>query len=263
MNLSIVASLLFGCVVVLGCSSSEGSDQSPSSGPSGTGGGTGGVAAAAGGAGPAVGESHQGTYHLGPVDWEESRFHNACAPYPADIRASMGNSLAGLSGTRIQAGQNCDACIRLKSDEGRSVVARVVTFGDTGVDDVDLSPSACQALSGQADCNVMPRHATWAFVRCPGSATLAYQFQELASAWWTSLWVRNPALPVAKVEVKSANHADWVELVIGTDGTRTDAAGFGEGRFTLRVTASDGQQLEDSFDSVPPGGVLTSSKQFK
>jgi hypothetical protein len=63
--------------------------------------------------------------------------------------------------------------------------------------------------------------------------------------------------------VKSANHPDFTTLARGDDGTLTDAAGFGAGSFTLRVTAYDGQVVSDTFPSFPAGGLLTSSAQFQ
>jgi hypothetical protein len=75
--------------------------------------------------------------------------------------------------------------------------------------------------------------------------------------------VRNIKLPVTDVEVKSGNHADWYALSRGTDGTLTDAGGFGDGAFTLRATSLDGQRLEDTFDAVDPGAVLSGRSQFE
>lgn len=47
------------------------------------------------------GDSHTGHFWLGPVDFSESQWHNACAPsdvkYPALIQQLYGNDLMGLS----------------------------------------------------------------------------------------------------------------------------------------------------------------------
>ena len=63
--------------------------------------------------------------------------------------------------------------------------------------------------------------------------------------WWTSLWVRNQRVPLASVEVQSANHSDFFMLRRETDGTLNDDGGFGEGEFTLRLTAVDGQVITE------------------
>src|SRR5690242_1479320 len=36
--------------------------------------------------GEVFGDVHSGNYNLGPVDFAETQWHNACAPYPAQIQ---------------------------------------------------------------------------------------------------------------------------------------------------------------------------------
>ncbi|MBN2716448.1 MAG: hypothetical protein JXX14_11385 [Deltaproteobacteria bacterium] len=210
------------------------------------------------------GESHSGMYHLGPVDFAETEWHNACAP-DGGYRAALlkptglnGEYLAGVSNQRAQSGGVCDACILIETAAGESIVARVVTYGDTGPEDLDVSPSVYDAINRDE----WPRDMTWQFTACPDTGPLYYEFQTGANVWWTSLWVRNPKVPIAKVEVKSSNHPQYMELRRETDGTLNDDSGFGEGPFTLRVTAIDGQVIEQNFDSFEPGELVTSDQQF-
>jgi expansin (peptidoglycan-binding protein) len=212
-----------------------------------------------------VGETHEGDYSLGPVAFSGS-FWNACAPYtpellgPTSLSSSpSGALLAGLALKWGGDGSLCDACILVKTPSGRSVVARVVTTGETrGTNDIDLSQAAFDAItSGE-----YPRKMTWELTECPATGKLMYQFQTEANPYWTSLWVRNARLPIARVEVKSATHPDFTTLTRGTDGTLTDAAGFGDGPFTLRVTAQGGQSVTDALPKIVPGGVIASSGQF-
>ena len=67
----------------------------------------------------------------------------------------------------------------------------------------------------------------------------------------------------SSVEVQSTNHPGWTPLGWGGDGTITDAGGFGEGAFSIRLTSVDDQQLTDTFPAFTPGGLLTSSGQFE
>lgn len=213
-----------------------------------------------------LGEEHAGQYHLGPVDFRESEWHNACAPaggYRDELRGVTGLSaewLAGVSNERADGGAVCDACILIVTDAGRSLVARVVTYGvEAEPGDIDVSPSVFDELH----LGEYPRSMTWSFASCPDTGKLRYEFQTGANVWWTSLWVRNPKLPIRKVEVRSSNHADFFELRRETDGTLTDDGGFGEGEFTLRVTAWDGQVVTDTFPSFEPGELKTSTQQFE
>lgn len=196
-----------------------------------------------------------GEFHLGPVDYDETKFHNACAPgtkYAPAVRAVEGTLLAGLWNGLPDVAGYCDACIWVTTAKGKSALLRVVTYGDTTSNSIDVSPDAYAILnSGE-----YPRSMTWQFAKCPATGKVMYEFQTMASEWWTSLWVRNARVPLTKVEVKSVNYPSFTELSRGTDGTLTDPSsiGFGHGAFTLRLTGMDGTQITDTFD-WPASGV--------
>jgi expansin len=145
---------------------------------------------------------------------------------------------------------------------GRSTFARRAR-GDYGVEqapgDIDVSPSVyCEPNTDE-----YPRKMTWKFVRCPDAGHLCFEFRTEANPWWMSLWVRNPRVPIRTVEVESANHTDFFELRRESDGRLNDDSGFGEGAFTLRITAIDGQVLTEQLDSFTPGELVESFQQFK
>ena len=204
-----------------------------------------------------------GQYHLGPVDFAETEWTNACSPYPASLRLVTGlggELLAGVSHTYSGGGSVCDACIRITTATGRIQVARVVTYGDTPhPSNLDVSPSIYESLN----TGEYPRSMSWEFTPCPTTSPLSYQFQAASSIWWTSLWVRNPKVPVTKVEVRSANHADFFTLRRETDGTLNDDGGFGSGPFTLRITGMDGQVLTETLPGFSPGQIITATVQFQ
>jgi expansin (peptidoglycan-binding protein) len=179
------------------------------------------------------------------------------------VETEEGTLLAGLNTQHIDGGRLCDACIRIQEAGGKSVIARVVTYGSTGPNDIDVSPDVCTALAGTSDCNVFPRNMTWQFAECPGAEPIQYQFQTQASIWWTSFWVRNERMALAKVEIKSQNHPSWTALSWGTNGTLTDSSGFGTGQFSIRLTSAVGQQVTDAFPFFNAGDLLTSSGQFQ
>jgi hypothetical protein len=216
--------------------------------------------------GDVFGDAHEGVYHLGPVDFAETEWHNACAPgtkYRKELQASVGLSgeyLAGVSNAYNQGGGVCDACILIETGKGKSIVARVVTYGVEQADgDIDVSPSVYAAIHQDE----FPRSQTWHFARCPDVGGLQYEFQTEANPYWTSLWVRNPRVPLTKAEVKKTGAKDFIELARGTDGTLTDATGFGDGAFTLRLTAMDGQVVTDDLPNFKPGQLVKSDQQFQ
>jgi expansin (peptidoglycan-binding protein) len=227
------------------------------SGTAGSGGsGTAGSGAAGAGGSALVTYGMQytgGQYNLGPVDYSESQFHNACAPgtkYAPAVQSAEGVLLAGLWGGIPNVADLCDACIWVTTAKGKSALLRVVTYGDTTPNSIDVSPEAYAIL----DSGEYPRAMTWQLAECPDTGPLLYEFQTGSNEWWTSLWVRSARVPIAKVEVKSVNHASFVPLQRAGDGTLTDASGFGAGPFTIRVTGIDGKQVSDTFD-WPAAGI--------
>jgi expansin (peptidoglycan-binding protein) len=212
------------------------------------------------------GAPHAGQYHLGPVDFAESAWHNACAPaagYRAELREPTGLGaewLAGVAGEFADGGAVCDACISIETAQGRSIVARVVTYGtEQNPNDIDVSPSVFEAIHA----GEYPRSMTWHFARCPDMGPLRIEYQAASNPYWTSLWIRNPRVPVTRVEVRSASHPSYVELRRSSDGTLTDDGGFGSGGFQLRITGLDGQSLTQEFSSFSAGALVTSQLQFE
>lgn len=205
-----------------------------------------------------------GQFHLGPVDYTETEWHNACAPgtqYAPVVREAQGTMLTALWDGIPNVSSYCDACIKLETARGKRAMLRVVSYGQTTANSVDVSPEAFQIL----DSGEFPRAMTWQFAKCPDTGKIMYEFQAEAHEWWTSLWVRNARVPIATVEAKSANH-DFTALARGSDGTLTDARGFGKGPFSIRVTGIDGQVLTHAFE-WPSGGVggqiLTAPDNFE
>jgi hypothetical protein len=214
-----------------------------------------------------LGEPHAGQYHLGPVDFASTEWHNACAPADSTYRSSLrdatglgGEYLAGVANEYNQGGAVCDACILIKAGTGTSVVARVVTYGvEQDPNDIDVSQTVFDTLT----TGEYPRAMTWEFAKCPDTGPLMYEFQTEANPFWTSLWVRNPRVPITKVEVESENHASFFEMRRAGDGTLNDDGGFGTGEFTLRVTGMDGQVVTETLPSFSAGELVTGSVQFE
>lgn len=256
-----------------GSANSTGGKASGTGGSAGTTGGaagsTGGSVSNAGapsGADAVYGDNHTGQYHLGPVDFAESEWHNACAPqggYRSELHAVSGLNgefLAGVSNDYMAGGAVCDSCILVETGAGKSAVLRVVTYGVSNAPgDLDVSPSAYAALS----TGEYPRSMSWRFAKCPDTGKLRYEFQTEANVYWTSFWLRNQRVPVTKVEVKSAKHANFVSLRRELDGTLNDDGGFGEGAFTLRITGMDGQVLTETQPGFSAGQLLVSTQQFE
>jgi expansin (peptidoglycan-binding protein) len=214
---------------------------------------------------------YTGHFWLGPVDYAETQWHNACAPsvkYPPGIQSLYGDYIMGLAnevtleGLSAGAGQLCDVCVSLKAN-GNSVVARVVTFGEeTGPSDIDVSPELDAALDGASG-----RTATWQFVSCPTAQPIQYTFdgRQWDNTWFFRVWVRNSRLPVSQLEFR-LGAAEWTTADWQGDGAwQASSQDFSAG-FELRVTSIDGQTLTDEIPGLggfDPDAGITSHGNFE
>jgi expansin (peptidoglycan-binding protein) len=207
-----------------------------------------------------------GQFHLGPVDWTETQFHNACASdpnYDTRVRTAEGVYLAGIWNGIPNVAGYCDACITVTTAKGKSAILRVVTYGDTTSNSIDVSPEAYAIL----DSGEYPRAMTWQFARCPDTGVMMYEFKATSSEWWAALWVRNARVPLSKVEVKSVSHPTWFALTRESDGSLSSGStGFGKGAFSIRSTGVDGQTVTEDF-AWPAAGLdhqfLVGTSNFK
>jgi hypothetical protein len=207
------------------------------------------------GRGASFGDLHTGDFWLGPVDYAETQWHNACAPsvkYPAGIQQLYGDYIMGLAnevtlqGLAAGSGQLCDTCVELSAN-GKSLVAHVVTFGqETGPNDIDVSPQIDNALDAAAG-----RTATWRFVTCPTIDPIVYTFDghQWSNVWFFRVWVRNARVPVAKVEYR-LGAGSWATPDWQGDGAWQASGADFSGGFSLRVTSIDGQALEDAIPGL-------------
>ncbi len=167
------------------------------------------------------------------------------------IQALEGDLLAGLWSGIPNVADYCDACVYIQTAAGKSALLRVVTYGQTTTNSIDLSPSAFAVLSN----GEYPRSMTWHLAECDDTGPVLYEFQAASSEWWTSLWVRNARVPLSKVEVTSANHsAPMSRSSVARTAPLTDASGFGNGTFTIRLTGVDGREVSDTF-TWPTAGI--------
>jgi hypothetical protein len=218
------------------------------------------------------GDVHAGNFWLGPVDYSESQWHNACASsdakYPPLIQQLYGNYLMGLSNQislqslSAGSGQLCDVCAELAAN-GVTITAHVVTYGDeTEPDDIDVSPEARNALHGDINDTL-----TWRFVTCPTTAPIYYTFdgRQWSNTWFFRVWIRNARVPVAKVEYRLGAKA-WATADWQSDGAWQASSQDFSGGFSLRVTSLDGQTIEDALpglNTFEPNAGIASKSNFQ
>jgi expansin (peptidoglycan-binding protein) len=151
----------------------------------------------------------------------------------------------------------CGACANVVGPNG-SVTLRIV----------DLCPG-CEAghldLSQQAFGKIAALSAgrvpvTWTLVPCAVTGPVTYQYKDGSSQYWTAIQVRNHRLPIAKLEWKGPS--GWVDVPLASYNYFVQASGVGTGSVGVRITAWDGESLEDTLTPVVPSTVVTGAGQF-
>jgi expansin (peptidoglycan-binding protein) len=153
----------------------------------------------------------------------------------------------------------CGACAEVEGPQG-TVRVRIV----------DSCPEAeCKPghfdLSRQAFAKISPMEAgrvqtRWRLVSCAVQGPVRYRIKEGSSADWTAIQVRNHLLPIQKMEWMK--NGAWVEVKREPYNYFVVSSGMGKGPVQIRITATDGQQLEDTLPQIEANQIFTGAKQF-
>ncbi|MDF2696139.1 MAG: extracellular endoglucanase precursor [Labilithrix sp.] len=157
---------------------------------------------------------------------------------------------------------SCGACLLVKGPKGE-VTVRVVDScpgcQGHGVN-LDLSAQAFAKIAEPKDGRVS---VTYRLVSCATSGNIAYHFKDGSSKWWTAIQIRDHRVPVTKVEYRK--DSSWVEMKRADYNYFIEESGVGDqpGGLVLRITASDGQVIEETLkDGVQADKTVAGTKQF-
>jgi len=175
---------------------------------------------------------------------------------------------AGRMDTVYMGSAACGACFRVTGELGSVVLPVIDSCPITGRDvdcsvsgaTLDLSPEAFERIAPKVKGKVP---VTFEPVTCAALGNLKFRFKEGSSIYWTAIQVRDHRVPIAKLEYKRG--ADWVTIprvdynyFIAQSGVGPQPSGL-----RLRVTASDGQVVEDALSAIGDGNVVESRVQFR
>jgi expansin len=167
-------------------------------------------------------------------------------------------NVAAMNAEQYARSAACGECVRVEGPKGVVTVRIVDQCPECQRGHLDLSREAFAQVATLADGRVPVR---WTVVACDVGGSLAYRFKEGSSQYWTALQVRNHRLPIRSLELRSGS--GWVDLPRESYNYFVAAQGVGTGAFTVRVTSSDGQQLEDALQGVRDGQVVSGAVQFR
>ena len=184
--------------------------------------------------------------------------------YAAD---GTGNCSFAVDTTRMVAAINapdyataawCGACLEVTGPSGTVVVRVVDKCPGCAHGDLDLSREAFERIAPLSAGRVP---ISWREVACEVTGPLTYQFKDGSSQYWTAIQVRDHRYPIAKLEARDASGGyqpiDRVDYNYFVD---TD--GLGPGPYTLRVTDTRGQVVEDANIAVGDNVARTGTAQF-
>lgn len=159
----------------------------------------------------------------------------------------------------------CGAYVEVTGPNGTIVVRVVDKCPDVyippaigcGKGHLDLSP---QAFAKIAPLQLGRVPITWRVVSPDPGRTIAYKIQKDANPYWTAIQVRYHRNPITRLEYRNGA-GQWVAM------TRLDWNFFvdtnmGPGPYTLRVTDTYGNVLEDSGIPLTPNGEFPGQGQF-
>lgn len=152
----------------------------------------------------------------------------------------------------------CGAYVEVTGELGSVVVRIVDKCPDAGclANHLDLSPQAFARIAPIAK-GIVP--ITWRLVSPDLGRPVAYHLKDGSNQWWTAIQVRHHRNPIVKLEYRDGGR--WVALE-RQDYNYFVGTNMGPGPYTLRITDSFGNVLQDSGIPLIPEVEHPGAAQF-
>lgn len=153
----------------------------------------------------------------------------------------------------------CGQCLEISGPAGTAVVMVVDRCNNCADDMMVISKPGFDAIAGTSSKG---REAIkWKPVRCDVQSNIELRIKKTSSEYWTAIQARNHRWPIKSMAFKRGG--EWVEMTRSNDNYFVAEKGVGKGALTLRITATDGQTVEHTFEKWKDGESYTISGQFK
>jgi expansin (peptidoglycan-binding protein) len=176
-------------------------------------------------------------------------------PSPNDL------DVAAFDAADFAGSATCGACVRVTGPKGVVTVRIVDQCPECERGHLDLSKQAFAKIADVAAGHV---EVSFQMVACDVTGNIAYHIKEGSSKWWTAIQIRNHRLPIAKLEYRKGGA--FVEMKREDYNYFVDESGVGDqpSGLAVRVTASDGQTLEDTLPgTIQPDTTIEGKAQFR
>ncbi|MBN1209051.1 MAG: hypothetical protein JXB05_29605 [Myxococcaceae bacterium] len=166
-------------------------------------------------------------------------------------------NVAALNPAEFAEAARCGACAEVESSTGSVRVRVVSNCQGCAPNQLALSKEAFATMGGGDFFQMQVR---WRYTTCPLEGPVRYFIKEDSSAYWVALQVRNHLLPIQQLAWQK--DGAWVAVKREPYNYFIEPQGMGAGPVRLRVTASNGQQLEDTLPAIAPGALVDGAAQF-
>ncbi len=166
--------------------------------------------------------------------------------------------VAAMNATQYATAAACGECVDVTGPNGKVTVRIVDKCPDCADKQLDLSK---QAFAKIAPVSAGRVDVTWQVAPCGVSGPVSYFYKDGSSQYWTAIQVRNHRLPIAKLEVQKAGV--YAEVARADYNYFVDDKGAGTGPVKVRITATDGQRLEDVLPAVVASTAAQGAGQFR
>ncbi|QRK04005.1 hypothetical protein JQX13_27380 [Archangium violaceum] len=204
--------------------------------------------------GEALASTPIGNFRSGIITFYDATGAGACSfdASPEDLNvAAIGEPDYAGSGA-------CGSCAEVQGPLGTVQVRIVDLCPGCAAGHLDLSREAFAKIANPIDGRVNVR---WRYVSCPVTGPIRYRFKDGSNPWWTAIQVRNHALPIQKLEWLNPE-GKWVSVPRLSYNYFVQPTGMGSGSIKVRVTASNGQVLEDTLPGVRAEQTFAGKAQF-
>jgi expansin (peptidoglycan-binding protein) len=165
--------------------------------------------------------------------------------------------VAAMNAPQFNNSSVCGTCAEVEGPQGTVRVRIVDSCPECASGHLDLSKQAFAKIAPLNDGRVTTR---WRYVSCKVQGPVRYRIKEGSSQHWTAIQVRNHLLPIQKLEWQKGS--TWVEAKREPYNYFVEPSGMGEGPVRIRITATDGQKLEDTLPRIEASVTITGAAQF-
>jgi expansin (peptidoglycan-binding protein) len=165
-----------------------------------------------------------------------------------------------INSTDFRGSRTCSACMEVTGPLG-SVTVEVVEncAGACSEGEIELSREAFELIADAAEGHA---DVSWRLVPCQRIGPIAFAYEPDSDEWFAGIQIRNPALPIAELDIRFSDEVGWVTLEMDGWNHFPISDDLGSGPFDFRVRAIDGQQLVEEDIEYVPGGVVQGTSQF-